>query len=67
MRFLKTVSMALVLGTLTASAVAAEYNRFGKGALSIGATPPGVSTGGYVYARQYVQPAPVVAAAPATH
>jgi hypothetical protein len=67
MRLLKTSSMVLVLGTLTASAVAAEYDRFGKGALSIGATPPGVSTaGGYVYARQYVQPAPVVAAAPAT-
>jgi hypothetical protein len=67
MRFLKTVSMVLVFGTLTASAVAAEYNRFGKGPTTIGLTPPGYSTsGGYIYSRQPVQPAPVVATVPAT-
>jgi hypothetical protein len=67
MRFVKTVSMLLVLGTLTASSVAAEYNRFGKGPTTTGLTPPGYSTsGGYIYSRQYVQPAPVVATAPAT-
>jgi hypothetical protein len=75
MRPAKLLLMALIVGALTAGAVSAkEYDRFGKGALSIGATPPGISSysGGYVYTRQYVQPAatvapaPVVASVPAT-
>lgn len=65
MRFVKLLLALLVVGALTATVSAGDYNRFGKGALSIGATPPGVSSsGGYVYSRQYVQPAPVAAAAP---
>jgi hypothetical protein len=71
MRPLKLLSMLLVFGAMTASAVADSgsnvHNRFGKGPTTIGLTPPGFSTsGGTAYSRQYVQPAPAVATAPAT-
>jgi hypothetical protein len=70
MRLVGLLSLVLAVGTLTASAVSAkEYDRFGKGPTTIGLTPPGYgasSSGGYFYSRQYVQPAPTVATAPAT-
>ena len=65
MSLVKTLSTLVALATLTTTAFAADYNRFGKGPTTLGLTPPGYSaSGGYVYTRQYVQPAPVVATAP---
>jgi hypothetical protein len=63
MSLVKTLSTLVALATLTATAFAADYNRFGKGPTTAGLTPSGYGvSGGYV--RQYVQPAPVVATAP---
>lgn len=63
MSLVKTLSTLAALATLTTTAFAADYNRFGKGPTTVGLTPSGYGvSGGYV--RQYVQPAPVVATAP---
>ncbi len=72
MRPATILSLFAALVVVGASAVhAGDYNRFGKGALSIGATPPGVSqtySNGSYYARgTVIAPAPVVATAPATN
>jgi hypothetical protein len=66
MRPVKLLSTVLGIALIATAVTAKAYDRFGKGALSMGATPPGVNTSGgsYVYSRQYVQPAPVVATAP---
>jgi hypothetical protein len=71
MQLLKTLSMFLVMAILTATVVADSgsnvYNRFGKGPTTAGLTPGyGGSSGGGYYYRSYVQPAPVIATAPAT-
>jgi hypothetical protein len=68
MRYVKLLSTMLGMALIATVASAKECDSFGKGALGVGATPPpGISTGsGYVYGRHYVQPAPVIATAPAT-
>jgi hypothetical protein len=67
MRFVKDISIALVVLGITASVAGAqEYNRFGKGPTTVGLTPPGYSVGGgYMYRPAYRAPAPMMAAAPA--
>lgn len=67
MRYVKLLSMMLGMALIATVVSAKECDSLGKGALGVGATPPGITTGsGYVYGRRYVQPAPVIAPAPAT-
>jgi hypothetical protein len=67
MRYVKLPSMVLGMVMIATVVSAKECNPIGKGALPVGATPPGIGTGsGYVYSRQYVRPAPVISTEPAT-
>ena len=62
MRYVKLLSMMLGVALIANVVSAKECDASGKGALGVRATPPEISTAsGYVYGRQYVQPAPVIA------
>jgi hypothetical protein len=62
MRFVKCLSMLFAVAVMTASmAQAQEYNRFGKGATTVGLTPPGYSVNSYSRGNVYYAPTPVVA------
>ena len=63
MRFVKCLSMLFAVAVMTASmAQAQEYNRFGKGATTVGLTPPGYGTTSNSRGNVYYAPAPKVAA-----